>query len=584
MAEKVLWLSPIKWKYPPKYESSDLPTPEFHYFNISKIKSDWNALLSCPEDWSHVVIVMTEPLLLLMNDPENKKAIYDLLNILVTQNIKHSIIMLSGSFQENIEIFQEEYYPKYIYYKLYNIHRDAFFRAINNADFWNANELIYSDFITDYLVILVSQLHDQQYFEYASRIAEGAGPFFDDQEKALIRFPSSQLIIVDEDIAQKEIIVPGLTVEYNRRRGVWERRFPSAGTVKRNIDALFDWQEIEAYLSVYGTNRTSFQSKKMLEKTLDDKVFQSLLHCLNLDISDSDKEEYQNVVIQNIRELKSWNGLNIISVDGKEDMLSYLNDYVGPSRFIVFSKYVLHDSIQADAIDKLMILFEKYVVVYQKQDLKFNRTRTSQGTFYVVKDYNPSSNKMNYSVLEKQFSDLWDEIDDPLVDIDTIAKNYHFPLRKARSIIQSFQTEKLRLNKDITKLYLTSINESYKPQKKAKNGSQETDQKPVIDKLDLVPQLNQVQLDNPIIASLIRGVPSNKILQEIDRIIEQYEDPAKKVALHDAVNIASDPELDLESRKANGQKARRGLNNLKQYLGDYEKSVIDEWFKSLDFR
>ena len=587
MAEKVLWLSSKKWKYPIRYESSDLPSPEFHYFNISEINSNWHAILSCPEEWSHAIVVLTEPLLLLMsNDTERKKTLYNLFEILTTKKIEHSIIMMSNTYNGNIEIFNTGYYSKYIYDKLYKIHRDAFFRAINNVGFWNTGTLLYRDFITDYLVALVSQLHDHQYYDYAGRIADKAGNFFDTQEKALIHFPSSQLIIVDhEETMQTDIKNSRLGSEYNQRRGFWERRLSSSGSMERELDALIDWDEIGNYLFVYGRHRDSFQSKKLLENTLDDKVFQSLISCLGLDLSNQDKESQSNSCVQVVQELKKWEGLHIFPIDGTDDMFSYLDDYLGSSRFIVFSKYVLHDSAQADTFDRLMILFEKYVVVHQKINLKFDRSRTSQGTFYVVKSFNPQIHKADFSTLEDQFYSFLDNIQHPS-DIQTIAKEYNIPSDKAESIIQTYLTETTRLLKDANDHMAKSLND-YRDKliQDYGNSSTEVQEQVGIIKHAIIPgdvhQFGLLQTSNPVIASFFRGSSPNKTIKEIERIIDQYEEPTNRSKLHEAVLILNDTELEKDARRKAERKVKKRLDYMKKYLSTYERGIIDEWLANV---
>lgn len=579
----VFWFSSQNWRNRIDIHQTEASqSPEFLFYQITDYRHNWENIFMNPNDWVHAAAVITEPVLLMMNDPEYKESLFRLFRTFVRNTIEHSVLMQNDTYDGILHIFSTNYYTKYLYRKLYDLHQSAFYQTFRCVSFNKSGNLSFQEFMSYYLVILVSQFHDHGYMSYAMDIMERTQAFFDAQEKELISSPISRLAYNYKSDPAME----GEKILLNRIRDydLPYEHLTAVDSDARGWKDLRDWKDVKEYLSRYGNNRDTSESRKKLLQTLDDKLFHTLLSLFGLEISGDGKFSYMVKTQKIVQEIKTIEGLNVVPYDSDADFQSYVDSYLGESRHIVFHNYILHDKLYADELDRFLSMFQEYMAKIRKIDIKFEKEQTERGTLYTIKSYSPELVRNNFSGYAEDFYQLMDDIFQQSDDqIGAIISKYHLPPENAEALIQKYKRELNRIMIDAKYNCLSKISTFYRNlEEEANNESTVIRNARALElQADLPSFVFHPSLpgNDEAFRDFMNGDPNyDKANKTVEEIIKKYADSGRKEELLNALNTVSDPGLSDDVRKKEKQKLARFLKRISHLIGDID--LDPQWTSS----
>lgn len=575
----VFWFSSQNWRKKNDIHGTDhTQSPDYEFHQITDYHHDWENLFLHQEIWLHAVVVITEPVLLMMNDPEYKKSLFCLFRTLASYKIEHSVLVQYDIYNGTLNHFPN-YYFKYLYRKMYDLHQKAFYQTFRCVNFQKSGNLLFHDFMSYYLVILVSQFHDHGYMNYAIDIMDRVQGFFDEHEKERIGSPSSRLVydFISDPTEEDEKVLLKRIRDYDLPYKMQN----ACDSDSRVLGDLKDWKEVEDYLFRYGKNRKTNESQKRLQQTLDDKLFYTLLRLFGLEISGEALFPYIRDMKTFMQEIKDIEGLNVVPYESEEDFQSYVDSYLGESRHIIFQNYILHDKLYADEFDKFLTMFQEYMAKIRKIDIKFEKEQTERGTLYTIKSYSPELVRKDFSDYTEDFHRLLDDIYKQSDDhIETIISKYHLPLESAEALIQKYKRELNRIMIDAKYSCLSKISTFYRNLEEEANNESTVIRNEKFLELQAAMPSNVFhptlpQIDKAL-QEFMNGEPKfDKAYKKVEETINKYADSTQKEELLYALNVSFDSGLNNEARENAKQKLTRFLIRINHLNGDLD--LGPEW-------
>lgn len=429
----ILWLGSEKWLYSNTYGYDLKPIHNIINISLTAPRDDWAVCseLLIQGYICYVVLVITEPILLQMMNKEYGEAVGNLISEILRLDIAHSVLMDKDLYSGTCNIFNGTLYNRYLYFDLFKAHQTAHYSALENLRFKKSGNVDFDKYFFRYKDYVVLQM----------------------RAKGLLRETDTFLNYLElhSEAVQEENPVES----YDRESITVSQKHPEI--LSRFKDVSGYWKDVRWYLNRYGKNRFTMESRRTLERKSDEMVFHALINTLGIEPNEEEKTKICHQMREIITTWKHNKRINIVAYSGSEDMFTYLDDYIGEGRHIVFNRYILHDRLFADEMDQFITMFQEYISSIRKIDIRFEKQLSAKGIVYAITSRSPRlvrENFMDYiGDFEKLLSDICEKnessgyVED--LDIKRLVEKYNIPKNKADNLIRRYSVKMARMRVDI---------------------------------------------------------------------------------------------------------------------------------------
>ena len=442
--DNIWWFASRNWIYNKDYKL----LPEEKEPNVIALTSPIESWEEYGEEHpDYIVLIITEPILLLMLDEEYNNAVEEKIFSRFTSR-NHSVLLDSSVYSGNFNIFKKTYYIRYLYRTLHEAHQRAHYATVKCYEYEHTGTLFFGYYLTHYVKCLAEILKKTNREDIIDLILRSTGNLFTDEEKEAIL--KRKIIDSQEEDVLDPYAIPDEDESYASTE---EQLIEDDSThdesvyVEKNKRITLEpcWDNIFNYLNRYGQKYLDSQSRKRVASTLGEKTFHALIECLGLMPLDEEIKEYSHRMRQIVSDLRSRSDFNVVPYFSEKDLYSYLEDCIGNGSNIVYNHYVLRSQLLADELDRLLSLFEEFLTVVRGFRVKFEKETSTDGIIYTIRSNSPELTRDNCVDIIKEFTDLVIAVSEGKADIDKLIDEYNLPFDKAESIIRKYSFEYKKL-------------------------------------------------------------------------------------------------------------------------------------------
>ena len=439
--------------------------------NLTSSPSNWDSIIRLikvnGDDYDFIALSLNETVLLIAQCEAYRKKFYKIVDLL--KDKRHVIFVYEDNLFGKFNIFNTDYYSKYLFYDDFFTNREHFkdltewysqdsaslrediartylFNTIIPAlcfaeeEEW---ERIYCNYIRN------SRSYDFEIYDATSmgltkkdkeinqRVAE-LGAFFSRLRETMFFSPSEQF---EFDLLDRQGKMHFVQEKFAALRKEY------TALINENIDLIepIEKQILNSELCDPRTDREQWEKREwtLFRIYLKEKRYEE------------DKEIA--LAIERMRELITHlfeQELNVYSFKYSNDIVLNLRDFLDNEESgIVFRSYILKDQIYAHELDKLLSLFQEYITKIRGVDVAFELRKTDIGTVYVIHSKDKSVVKDNFQRYVDEFGIFLQQCDADIDEVRKTMRELNYSAEEVELYLSRFRTEAHRIQLDLRHEY-----------------------------------------------------------------------------------------------------------------------------------